>query len=211
VLPMFARRCAPCLPYYRCQHRHPPPSGLVIVQIFLNYLLFHSSSDIDSSSALISVLSECPVCTTKQQSNARSSSVGDGNRKKNNLIMKEILQRRPNWRDGFDDIQHWLPPGFSNSTDILEEEHRKETSTTGFFNPDEGSGGIFKNCDCLYGDFNVHYNFHCGRSSSKKAVDAPPECISYAYSRDLWLLRFAQEPSVQEFYLLLRAQLQRHI
>lgn len=279
--------------------------------------------DSNNSSALISVLSECPVCETKQPSNARSSSsVGDGYRKKNNSIIKEILQRRPNWRDGFDDIRQWLPAGFFNRTDILEEEndgsmrnriddlspkeeanidrafwesvsstgdgeysfgttpgmglghrlsvmsyaylcnvipnrrqllvhwwgpelddtnaawsylfrdsplirgvpthwkeqdsqrkvnqHRKETRTTGFFNPEE-PGGIFKNCDCLYGDFNIHYNFHCGRSSKKKAVDAPPQCLSYAYPRDLWLLRFAQEPSVQEFYLLLRAQLRRHM
>jgi hypothetical protein len=67
---------------------------------------------------------------------------------------------------------------------------------------DLGKEGIFKNTDCAHGDFNVYYRFDCGRGA---------HCQGYRHPTDLWLLRFAREPSAQEFYALVRAQLQQHV
>lgn len=59
--------------------------------------------------------------------------------------------------------------------------------------------GISKGADSSAGDYQMYFDF---KSSA---------CPHWDQIRDLWLLRAAKEPSVQEFYQLLRAQLQERI
>lgn len=95
---------------------------------------------------------------------------------------------------------HWKqgPWGeYKNTSFVVVNEHRKIAGTM---------GDLVKNSlevlqDCTHGDYSVHYPFYCTGGA----------CEGFSHPRDLWLLRFAKEPSVQEFYMLLRAQLRQHI
>lgn len=49
------------------------------------------------------------------------------------------------------------------------------------------------------GDYNTMYPLDCRQGGAM--------CRGFKHPRDLWLLRFAKEPSAQEFYQLLRAQI----
>ena len=60
-------------------------------------------------------------------------------------------------------------------------------------------GGLSKEGDMLAGDYHMYYS----------VKSAGGHCQNLNKIRDLWLLRLAKEPSVQEFYQLLRAQLRQ--
>jgi hypothetical protein len=50
------------------------------------------------------------------------------------------------------------------------------------------------------GDYSTYFPLHCTHGGGM--------CQGFKHPRDLWFLRFAKEPSAQEFYQLLRAQTQ---
>ena len=56
------------------------------------------------------------------------------------------------------------------------------------------------------GDYSTYYPLDCGQHGDEGGSSGM--CQGYKHPRDLWLLRFAKEPSAQEFYQLLRAQTQ---
>ena len=59
--------------------------------------------------------------------------------------------------------------------------------------------GMSRGDDMSAGDYHMNYNTH----------SAGKHCQHWGHTRDLGLLRLAKEPSVQEFYHLLRAQLRQ--
>lgn len=63
------------------------------------------------------------------------------------------------------------------------------------------SKGRYKDVDATHCDYKGYFpTERCGES-----------CMGFNFSRDTWLLRLAQEPSAQEFFLLLRAQLRQRV
>ena len=61
--------------------------------------------------------------------------------------------------------------------------------------------GISKDQDCTHGDYWMYYSPEC----------AGGMCRDVKFHRETWLLRLAREPSAQEFFMLLRAQLRQNI
>ena len=110
------------------------------------------------------------------------------------------------WSELFDDSPvlhgvpwHWMHPQKYRSFDKITEYRELTNTTWGNYYPETAAMNPHGDSDA--GDYNMYFDL---KSSGG-------HCDNIRVTADTWLLRIASEPSVQEFYKLLRAQLKARI